>query len=207
MTHLSLLEVSERLRQSDLQQATIGYLAVLAFVLLVVWPASEGPNDSFQALAQTNALALTLLSLAFGSMARGTTDPSRQATLVALLCTALLASPLVVASYAASFPTVPLAWALVGPLGYVVAYYGVGLVLGAAFRAARIGFLLPLAVPGLVALLIVVDVWLGRALFNPLTHVTTLSLTHLLTIALLALATFGYLFYDAVRKHPQGANA
>lgn len=198
--------VSQRLADSDMLQVLAGYLSLIAIVLMLTWPgATERPNDSWFAVAQAMAVALMLIALAYGSSADGAGEPPKAATLAGVLCLAALSLPFSAATYAASFPEVPLAYALgVVPL-QVVAFFGVGMALGALLRLLRVGFVLPLAIPGMVALAFAFDIWLGMALLNPMSGITLVSTPHLGAMALLSAITLTFLAWRSIGEWRRGA--
>lgn len=187
------MRVSTRLCQSDMLQFMTLLLVLLAFSLVVTWPTQAlDSNDSWYALIHVEALAVSLLALGFGAFVSVTPQESAPATLGALLCFVVIGLPLTVGSYAASFPATPLGWSLAVLLLEPLAYFGIGLALGAAFAAARLRFLLPLMVPLLLGAMMMFDFWLGVPLFNPILGVSHIALSHL---AMMALLSFGTLIY------------
>ncbi|MEM7738739.1 MAG: hypothetical protein AAF267_23470, partial [Deinococcota bacterium] len=151
-----------RLKQSDLLQLLFAYFVLLTFVLMVTWPQPGQPiNNSWFALEQTNVSALVILALIYGSWLSSTPRPKVRNTLIALLCFQLLSLPLKMASFAASFPGVPLWWSLITISLTVIAFFGFGLALGRAFDAINLGLLKPLTAPLVIGGAFALDVGMG----------------------------------------------
>ena len=178
-------------------QVTVGYVALLTFVLLFALPApaeAARPNDAWFVLSQVKLLALLLLSLAYGASAATAPAWVRRSTLGALLVLLALTLPLETAAYAGSLPQAPLFWSpLVGILT-VCGFFGAGLALGGLLGTLRLRSLLPLAVPLLVVGLFFGDLWLGLPLLNPFNAATQVTLPYLALSSLLSLGTLLYLF-------------
>jgi hypothetical protein len=190
-----LERVAARLQQSDLLQLLFGYFVVLTFVLLVTWPPpGQAVNNSWYALEQTNVIALVVLALAYGSWLSDAPAKQLQDTLAALVSFQVLSLPLKVASYAATFPGVPLWWVLLIVTLTVIAFFGIGLAVGRGFDALRLAVLKPLSAPIIVAAVFGLDVSLGRPLLNPFGSLAEPSWTYGLTISGLALAVIVYLW-------------
>lgn len=190
-----LERIVTRLQQSDLLQLLFGYFVVLTFVLLVTWPPpGQAVNNSWYALEQTNVIALVVLALAYSSWLSDAPARQLQDTLAALVSFQVLSLPLKVASYAATFPGVPLWWALLIVTLTVIAFFGIGLAVGRGFDALRLGVLKPLSAPMIVAAVFGVDVGMGRPLLNPFGALAEPSWTYGLTISALALAVIVYLW-------------
>lgn len=182
--------LSERLQRADMTQLLIGFFALLLFVVMVTWPqTSQGVNDSWYALVQAKTVALVLLSLAYGSLGHAQTRRALGLTLAALLCFHVLAIPFEVASYAASFPNTPLWWPLVVVALDIVAFFGVGLLVGRTLAQARLRPLVPIVAPLLLIGIVCVDIWLERPLLSPFTTVTTFAPAHLIAMGLLSAMT------------------
>lgn len=203
-----LRALSRRLRQDDIMQLLTGYFVLLFFTVLFTWPSTPtGSNDSWYALVQVNALAAMFIGIAYGASESRLGKPHQRATLLALVILTLLGWPLVVLTYAATYPNVPLIWSLLTPLA-CLAYYGVGLALGWSCGKLRIRFLLPLLVPSLLAGLIMVDVWLKVVVFNPFVVATHVSTGHLAVMAGLGALTLAGLAWPRVRDdRPQQTSA
>lgn len=193
---MSWLErITFRLQQSDLLQLLFGYFVLLVFVLLVTWPPpGQRVNNSWYALEQTNVIALVVLALAYGSWLSDAPARQLQDTLAALVSFQVLSLPLKVTSYAATFPGVPLWWALLIVTLTVVAFFGIGLAVGRGFDALRLSVLKPLSAPMIVAAVFGVDVSMGRPLLNPFGSLAEPSWSYGLTISGLALAVIVYLW-------------
>lgn len=196
----TLHAASERLSRPDLFQLLLLVLAVLATTLLVAWPPPGSPNESWYALTQVRAALLALLALGFGALPLPPGRPERRATALALVAVALLSSPLEVAAHAATQPATPLAWPLLlAPLD-TLAFYGLGVGLGALLRVLRLGLLLPLAVPALLVGLAVLDTALGRTLANPVRAAARGSLPHAVLAGLVAVALTAWLAWPPARR-------
>ena len=182
--------VSTRAAQADLMQVLVAYLFILAFAMLVSWPTTAFvANDSWYALARTQGVLLMLIGLAFGSASGSFVLPSRAVLLGAVALLASFSVPLEVGSYAASFPDVPLAWSLLLTPLTVVAFFGLGMVLGALLRALKLDILLPLMIPVVMAGVFYIDTAVGTPLLNPFLAATVITREHLLTMSVLTLAT------------------
>jgi len=181
--------VAERLRQTDMLQILALVLAALLFVLAVAWPGPGEPNETWFPLAQTRLTLLALTALGFGAAEWSRARPQLGATVAALMLFVVLSAPFDVASYAASYPAVPLWWTTLLPFVDTPAYFGVGVLLGRVAHALRVSALLPLLVPGLLVAGIALDVRLGVALVDPLTAPLTVSGAHLAVMGAIALTT------------------
>jgi len=189
ITAVGLGPVADRLRSADMLQVLALFLAAQLFVVAVRWPGAGGSNEVWFALAQTRMTLLALTALGYGTAESGRAAGSRRATGGALLMFVGLSVPIDVATYAASYPAVPLWWTSGLPFLETLAYYGVGLVLGRIAAWARLGALLPLLVPAVLVAGIWVDVRLGVDVFNPLTASLRVSPVHGAAMAALAVAT------------------
>jgi hypothetical protein len=190
MTGAFIEAVSARLARADLVQVLVAYLSVLAFAVLVSWPTELlRPNNSWHALAQTQAVLLMLLGLAFGSALGRFVLPSRGVTLAALVVMVSFSLPLEVGSYAASFPGVPLFWTLLLTPLTLVAYFGLGIGLGALLRAMKLDILLPILIPVTIAGVFYVDNAIGLPLLNPMMAVTRVTPEHVGMMSVLSLVT------------------
>ncbi len=186
-----LFAAAARLSRQDMLQGLTGMLAALCLVLAMSWPAGGAVvNDSWSVVAPVRSTLLAFAALAWGAAAgaRPRRDelgasfvPSPEApphgepawrrevgaTLVALLSMVVITLPFDVLSHAAAYPTTSLGWSLLAPLLAAGGYFGVGLGLGRIMRLARLGSLLPLAVPALLAATAWLDVALGLRLASP----------------------------------------
>lgn len=175
--------------QPDSQQYLALYLIGLLFALMASWPTADSPiNDAWFTLAYTRAAALGLLGLGYGASMAGARTEERVVTAAMLALFAVLALPLELAAYAASYPATPLAWVIPLPALTALAMYGVGTVLGGSLRALRLQPLTPIAVPALLGGMVALDVWIGFNLLNPFTAAVRTSWVHL---ALLCLGVVG----------------
>ncbi len=182
--------VADRLGRSDMLQVLAVFLAALVFVLATRWPGGPAaPNEAWFSLAQTRLTLLALVGLAYGAAVSQEDRAEQGATAASLAAFALLSMPFDLATYAASYPAVPLGWTLGLPFLEVVAYYGIGVVLGRAATAGHLRALLPIVVPAVLAAAVYFDVRLGLNLLNPLTAAVRVSLAHLLAMAGLSVAT------------------
>lgn len=186
---MSLLEaLSARLRQDDIMQLLIGYFALLLIVAILSWP--TGPqlaNNSWFALVQAKIMVLVLLSLYYGSTLFSAPRHTQLITVLALLLFHALSLPFDIATYAVSFPATPVWWPPLITAVDIVAFFGVGVLLGQGLQLLRLSVLLPLAPPALLAGFVAIDVWLGRSLFNPFTSVAVVTVPHLLMMSALSL--------------------
>jgi len=190
-----LERITRRLQQSDVLQLLFGYFVLLTFVLLVTWPPpGQTVNNSWYALEQTNIIALVVLALAYSSWLSDAPPRELQDTLAALISFQVLSLPLKIGSYAATFPGVPLWWALLIVTLTVVAFFGIGLAVGRGFDALRLGVLKPLSAPIIVAAVFGLDVSVGRPLLNPFGSLAEPSWTYGITIGVLSLAVIVYLW-------------
>lgn len=195
--------VMQRLRGADMLQVLALFLAAQLFVVAVRWPGHGGSNETWFTLAPVRLLLLALAAMAYGSAeSRGTVE-SRRATLGALLAFAALSAPFDVASYAASYPAVPLWWSAVLPFVATIGYFGIGLALGRAATWARVGPLVPLLVPAVVVAGVWIDVRLGISILNPLTATLAVSVVHGVAALVLAALTLIAL----ARRRPVAAPA
>lgn len=171
--------LEQRLASNDTLQVTVAYTLVLAFVLLTRWPAGTAVDNAvWYPLVQTRAALGALLGLAYGSAEASAVPRRRGATLGALLLLPVVTMPFEAAAHGASFPAVPFAWSIGSALSTIAAFYALGLGLGAASRRLRLQALLPLLVPGALALAVVADLRLERIVFNPMVGATTVAPLH-----------------------------
>lgn len=186
-----LSATAARLGRQDMLQGLTGLLAALCLVLVMSWPSGGAVvNDSWSVVAPVRAVLLAFGALSWGAAvgARPRRDemgvafvPTPEApphgvpawrrevaaTLAALLAMAVITMPFDVLSHAAAYPGTSLAWSLLAPFLATAGYFGVGLGLGRALRVARLGALLPLAVPALIAAAAWLDVSLGARVASP----------------------------------------
>jgi hypothetical protein len=181
-----------------LLQLLFAYFVLLTFVLMVTWPQSSQPiNNSWFALEQTNVSALVILALIYGSWLSGTARAKVRDTLIALLCFQLLSLPLKVASFAASFPGVPLWWSLVTISLTVIAFFGFGLAVGRSFDMLRLGLLKPLTAPLVIGGAFALDIGMGVPILNPFGTLSQPSGVYMMSIAGIALLVLVYLLRPA----------
>jgi hypothetical protein len=199
MKALNLL--SRRMALPDAQQYLTLYLGALLLALIASWPTQgDSPNDVWFSLAYTRAAGLGLLGLGYGVSARpGRSDQLLTASMLA--CFALLALPLEVAAYAASYPATPLSWVLAVPALSVLAMFAVGLPIGRLLRAIRLESLAPLAVPGLLAGMFAFDLAADINLLNPITAAVRVSPLHL-TVLVVAVTGLAFALLLPPRKRP-----
>lgn len=170
--------VAERLTRADMLQLLLLVFAVLVVVTTFAWPGGGSlANESWFALAPSRNAILALAAAGFGASqwTRRLPGDSRRppgrvealATLAALVVWALVTLPIEVLTYAASYPATSFGWSLLVTLLTVPAYFGLGMLLKQGTAFLRLGWLLPLAVPGFLVLLSWLDLQLGVTLFNP----------------------------------------
>jgi hypothetical protein len=182
--------VEARLRASDFTQVATLVFAALVLALVTVWPsAPRSVNESWYAFAQTRSVVLALLALGFGASAAREGSRRSVTTAVAVAIVALLATPLEIAAYAATYPATPLWWSFAGIAVAPSAYFALGLLLGGLATRLRVGALLPLLVPGVLVGLLLLDLRLGWTAFNPLTSALQVSVRYAAAMSALALAT------------------
>ncbi len=200
-----LIAVSERLRRSDMIQLFMAFIALLILVLAVTWPAgSQRVNDSWYSLVQARVIALVLIAFSYGEMSALRSRFERASVLLALLLLALFSLPLEIASYAASFPEVPLLWSLSIVPANLIAFFGVGLTLGRLLAFLRIRFLSPLLIPLVLLGVVMIDSWLGRTVFNPFLATTTVVPLHLIIMLVLAAGTILSLVWRRNKNKEEG---
>lgn len=172
--------LERRVTQSDAQQYLALYFISLLFALMATWPTPGSPiNDAWFTLAYTRAAALGLLGLGYGATKVSERPQERALVAVMLALFAVLALPLEVAAYAASYPATPLSWVLPLPALTVLAMYAVGLLLGRLLQLLRLHPLTPIVVPAALAGMVAVDVSMGINLLNPFTAAVRVSWAHL----------------------------
>jgi hypothetical protein len=188
----ALEAVSERLRRNDMLQALALFLVAMGFVLATRWPGAAGaPNASWFLLAQVRNTLLVLAGLGFGAASSQASARERGLTLAGLLVFVAVSGAFDVATYAATFPALPLAYAAALPYPETIAAYGVGLVLGRGTAVLRVRGLLPLLVPAVVALGAYLDVRWHTVVFNPALAATRVAPVHLAAVGVAALITAG----------------
>ncbi|CAN5677441.1 hypothetical protein BH23DEI1_BH23DEI1_13750 [soil metagenome] len=186
-------DVEARVRASDVTQVATLVLAALVITLVTVWPSTLGAtNESWYAFAQTRSVLLALLGLGFGATAVNERGRRGVGTAVAVFVIGLLAIPLEVATYAATYPATPLWWSFVGITLAPSAYFALGLALGALTARLRLGAFVPLLVPALLVGLLMLDVRLGWTMLNPLTGAVAVSPWYLAVMLALALASVAW---------------
>ncbi len=200
---MSLLEaLSERLRQADIMQFLIGYCALLLIVAILSWPISpQLANNSWFALVQAKIIVLVLLSLYYGSALYSAPRSTQAVTVLAILLFHALSLPFDIATYAVSFPATPAWWPPLITAVNILAFFGVGVVLGQGMQLLRLSVLLPLAPPALLAGFVAIDVWLGLSLFNPFTSVAVVTVPHLLVMGALSLFMAAWVMIKARRSY------
>jgi hypothetical protein len=183
-----LRPLAARLALPDAQQYLSLYLIALLFALVATWPTvGTVANDAWFALAYTRAAMLGLLGIGFGVSASPLGRREQRLTALMLGCFALIALPLEVVAYAASYPATPLAWLLALPPLASFAMFSVGLALGLLLDMLRLRLLAPLIVPAALVAMVVLDVAIGHNLFNPFTGAVKVSWAHLaVLLALIA---------------------
>jgi len=207
---MRLLEASAaRLARSDMLQGAAVLLVALSFALAIQWPAGAiVANQSWFTVAPVRLTLLSIGAMAWGAGlgarplgARGRAEATsselpafgtRQwraeglATLGALLVLVPITLPFEVATHAASYPDVSLAWSLGVPVLAVVGYFGAGLLLGRLTALLHVSFLLALLVPLLFAGSAWLDVSLGQTVLNPWTASLAVSAPYAAALAGLA---------------------
>jgi hypothetical protein len=185
----SKINLTERLMRSDFVQFATLFFAVLLFVLLSTWPSNERANNSWFILTQARMVALAFLALSYGAGTSNKAGLEQRSTALALLVLGALSLPLEVASYAASYPTTPLAWSFALTLLDTLALFGIGLALGYFLTLIRLRGFLSIAVIGALVGLFSADQLLHVNVFNPLTTLHTVSPLHLGAMAVIAILT------------------
>jgi hypothetical protein len=138
-------------------------------------------------------MSLLLLALSFGSIELEKPKRQKLIALLAILTLSLTSVVFEVATYAVSFPNIPLYWSILLGLIDPIAYFGFGIVLARVLGILRLGALLPLAIPALPIGLIFIDISLGIPLLNPLTAIGHISLLHLFLMTVFATLSLVYL--------------
>lgn len=223
--------IAARLARPDMLQAIALLFVALAFTLAIQWPSgSVLANQSWFTVAPVRLTLLSIGAMAWGAGlgARPRARPSGTdgdridlppfgtgawrfegvATLGALLVLVAVTLPFEVATHAASYPDVNLAWSLVVPLLAVVGSFGAGLVLGRVAALLRVTFLLALLVPLLFAATAWLDVSLGRTVLNPWAAALDVSVPYaaaLATFGLVAIAMLAGLGARAGGSAPDGS--
>ena|SRR5690606_34981586 len=224
---MRLLEaIADRLGRSDMLQGVALLFVALGFALVIQWPSSSAlANQAWFTVAPVRLTLLSIGATAWGAglgarprRPRAQADGSRldlpgfgtvmwrsevQATLGALLVLVPVTLPFEVATHAASYPDVNLAWALGVPVLAVLGYFGVGLLLGRLAEMLRVSFLLALLVPLLFAGSAWLDVSLGRTVLNPWTASLAVSLPYAAVLGALTLVTLALL---VGRRGPAGSH-
>ena len=195
-----LSAVAERIGRNDMVQVLALYLAVLLIVLATRWPTAALPlNESWFALAPARNACLALIALGFGAHHSGSAVTEQRMAVLALGFFVVVAVPFDVLSYAASYPSTPLAWSLILPFCTVLAYFGVGLALGRLASLGHARMLLPILVPAVLAAGIWADVRLHTIVFNPFTAAVEPSARHAVVMAVVA--TISLLVLARSRTH------
>lgn len=189
-----LKDLNQRLAKNDFMQISLVFFGLLIATLAFTWPANkEIANNSYFSVAQVRLMSLLLLALSFGSVELKNPRRQKLIVLLAILTLSLTSIVFEVATYAVSFPNIPLYWSILLGLIDPIAYFGFGLVLARVLGFLRLSALLPLAIPALPVGLIFIDIYLGIPLFNPLTAVGHLSLPHLFLMTVFATLSLVYL--------------
>ncbi len=180
--------LEQRMREGDFPQVATLVFAALVVTLATAWPSpGNSANESWFAFAQTRSVILALLALGYGASAA--VEPPRRAVATGLmtLLLAVLVLPLEVAAYAGSYPATPLWWSVVSVPVAALGYLVLGVLLGRAVRAVRLGAFLPLVVPAAVVGLLLLDLRLGWTVLNPVTSAIVVSPLYLIVMASLGL--------------------
>ena len=194
--------LSLRLGSSDMTQVLLAFFAVLLFMLLASWPPNgQASNDSWYSVVQSKAVALALLSLAYGNYMASESAADQVYTLLALWVFQLLALPLDVATYAASYPSVALWWPPLLLTLHIGACFSLGILSYRLLHFLRLGLLHPLSTPLLLFGLIWLDIAFEQSIFSPLSTTVTPSLGHVLFNAGMCL-----LLWPLLRSVALGAN-
>lgn len=180
-----LSSVAARVRSAELLQVVALFLGTLLFVMAVRWPGAGASNEAWFTLAPVRSTLIALTAMGFGA-AEARHDRRRQrATAGAMLVLVAISVPFDIATYAASFPDVPLWWTAFVPFLAATGHYGLGLLLGRAASWARLRSLLVLLVPGVLVAAAWLDFRLGLDAFNPLTTSLHVSVAHVVAMAVL----------------------
>lgn len=148
---------------------TLLFLA-LGAAMVFLWPATpDSPNLAFYSFAPFRALAVALLAVGVGlGLLRSDADTATKSA-IAVVMVAAATVPLEVALQAAAAAPTAQGWlwaqGLVGAAGHL----GLGALFGVVLERLRLMLLAPLFVPALLVALVIVDVQLGIAIFNPMT--------------------------------------
>ncbi|MEX2540375.1 MAG: hypothetical protein WD314_01155 [Trueperaceae bacterium] len=183
----SLRALTRQLASPEAQQYLALYLIALLFALLASWPTTGSvSNDSWFSLAYTRAAGIGLLGIGFGINYSRAARQEKVLVAAMLGCFALLALPLELAAYAASYPTTPVAWFLALPPLSALAMFAVGLLLGGLLGLVRLRVLAPVIVPAALVGMVAFDVAAGLNILNPFTGAVRVSWYHLATLLSLA---------------------
>lgn len=183
----ALRAVARQLATPEAQQYLALYMIALLFALLASWPTTGTvSNDAWFSLAYTRAAALGLLGIGFGISSSRATRNDKALVAAMLGCFALLAIPLELSAYAASYPTTPLAWFLTLPALSALAMFAVGLLLGRLLELIRLRVLAPVVVPAVLVGMVAFDIAAGLNILNPFTGAVRVSWFHLATLLSLA---------------------
>ncbi|MEX2535833.1 MAG: hypothetical protein WD273_09585 [Trueperaceae bacterium] len=189
-----LRQLVQRIVLPDAQQYLTLYLIALLFALMASWPTAAAPvNDAWFALAYARAAALGLLSLGYGATLAAADRREQRLVAAMLALFALLALPLEIAAYAASYPATALSWVLPLPALTALAMYALGLLLGKVLLAIRLHPLIPIVVPAALAGMVALDMTIGVNLLNPFTAAVRVSWPHLTMLLLAVLTLFVFL--------------
>lgn len=192
--------LNKRFSQPDFIQMSLLFLTVLFFAFLITWPtANFVETNSFFAVSQVRLVGLLLIALSYGSVFSLKPLAEQRVTAIAVLALSLFSAPFEVASYAMSFPPLPLYWSLLITTIDTLAFLGIGFSLGYSLSFLRLRFLLPLAVPSILVAVVAADILINTALLNPLTALTLISLPHLFLMTVCATLCLVYL---RPRKEP-----
>lgn len=183
-------QIERRLTQPDLSQILTLLFGVILFVTATRWTGvGTAANDSWFAVAPARYTTLALLALGYGSAFSERPRQHRLASLVTVVVAALTTFPLELAAYAASHPATPFWWGLAAPTAGVVAYFGLGWIVGRVSTWLRIRSLLPLTVPALLVGLVALDLRMNVAAVATITTATTVAPLHAALAVIGAAAT------------------
>lgn len=189
-----LRDLNLRLARNDFLQFSIIFFALLLATLAFTWPATkELANNSYFSVLQVRLMSLLLLALGMGALELESSRRQKLITLLAILTLSISSIVFEVATYAVSFPSVPLYWGILLAIIDPIAYYGFGLILAKILKILRMSALLPLAIPAVPIGLIFIDIPLGRPIFNPLTVASVINLPHLFLMTVFATLCLVYL--------------
>ena len=187
-------DFAQRLKSLDILEFAIILFALMIVTVVFTWPSDfYQVNNSFFSLSLIRISLLCLLALYYGSFSIDKTQREKRYDILAIVFLAIVTIPIEIAAYSLSVPTVPVYWTLVLAIIDSVAYFSVGLLVAQILHYLHLRFITILAVFGIFAAFVMLDINLGLALASPVHAISKPSISHLVVMLIVALIGIGSL--------------